>query len=99
MSRPPPASALRRRQESSRPPPRQQARRPDHRREVTAKLSGVANVQRQQIEQIIAQPSRFVELDRGDTQSLLPDLGRAGIIAAMRGASDVALVRANDGPE
>src|SRR6267154_2063428 len=53
----------------------------------------------QQIEQIIAQPSRFVELDRGNTQSLLPDLGRAGIIAAMRGASDVALVRANDGPE
>src|SRR5882724_12379654 len=74
-------------------------RRSDHRREVAAKLSGVANVQRQQVEQIVAQPSRFVELDRRNTQSFLPDLGRAGIIAAMRGAADVALVRANDGPE
>ncbi len=74
-------------------------RRPDHRRQIAAKLAWIANVEGQQVKQIVAQPPGFVQLDRGNTQSLLPDLGRGRIIAAMGGAADVALVCANDGPE
>ena len=42
---------------------------------------------------------RLVELERRDAQALLPDLGGRGVVGAMRGAADVALVRAVDGPE
>ena len=80
-------------------PPLAEMRRAQHRREVAAKLAGVADVQRQQIEQVVAQPAGLVELDRRDAQALLPDLGRAGIVGAMGGAADVALMRAHDGPE
>src|SRR5229473_413534 len=71
----------------------------DHCREIAAKLAWVTNVQRQQVEQIVAQPASLVQLDRGNAQPLLKNLGGAGIVAAMGGTADVALVRAHDGPE
>ena len=74
-------------------------RRAQHRGEVAAEFPGVANVQRQQVEQIVAQLAGLVELDRRDAQPLLPDLGGGGIIGAMGGAADIALMRAHDGPE
>ena len=74
-------------------------RRPQHRGEITAEFAGVANVQRQQIEQIVAQLSSLVEFYRRNPQALLEDLGGRRIIGAMGGAADVALMGAHDGPE
>src|SRR6202165_186969 len=74
-------------------------RRAYHRRQIAAELSWIANIQCQQVEQIIAQPASFVELDRRNAQSLLPDFGGGGIVATMRGAPNVALMGADDGPE
>ncbi len=74
-------------------------RRPNHRRQIAAKLSGITNVERQQIAQIVAQAAGFVQLDRRNAQPLLKDFGRAGIVAAMGSAADVALMGANDGPQ
>src|SRR3981081_3566241 len=74
-------------------------RRSDHRREISAKLAGSGNIQSQQVEQVVAQPPAFVELDRRNPQSLLPDFGRGGVVTAMGGAAHVALMRGEDGPE
>ena len=73
--------------------------RAQHRGEVAAEFAGVADVQRQQVEQIVAQLAGLVELDRRDAQALLLDLGGRRIVGAMGGAADVALMRAHDGPE
>ena len=85
--------------EQFRHPPLAQMRRAQHRREVAAKFAGVADVERQQIEQVVAQLAGLVELDRRNAQAFLKDLGGGGIIGAMGGAADIALVRAHDGPE
>ena len=71
----------------------------DHGRQVAAKFTRVANVQRQQIEQVAAKLPRFVQLDRRDAQALLPDFGCGRIVTAMGGAADVALMGTDDGPE
>ena len=74
-------------------------RRAQHRGEVAAKLARVSHVQRQHIEQILARPAGLGEPDRRDAQALLPDLGGAGIVGAVGGAADIALMGADDGPE
>ena len=74
-------------------------RRPQHRGEVAAEFAGVADVERQEVEQIVAQLSGLVELDRRDAQAFLKDFGRGGIVGAMGGAADIALMGADDGPE
>src|SRR5437773_11719122 len=74
-------------------------RGPQHRREVAAKLPGVADVQRQQIEQIVAGTSGLIQLDRRDTNAFLINLPRCRIVGTMGAAADVALVRAHDSPE
>src|SRR3954449_902457 len=74
-------------------------RRAEHRGKVAAEFAGVADVERQQIKQIVTQLAGIVESDRRDTQPLLPDLGGRRIIATMGAAADIALVRAHDGPE
>ena len=79
--------------------PLAEMRRPQHRGEVAAKLAGVSDVQRQQIEQVLARPAGLVEPDRRDAQPFLPDLGGAGIVGAMGGAADIAVMGADDGPE
>src|SRR3977135_1570445 len=71
----------------------------DHRRQIAPELARIANIQSQQIEQIVARPPALVELDGRNAQSFLPDLGGRGIVAAIRRAADVALMRADDGPE
>ena len=80
-------------------PPLAEMRRADHRREIAAEVARVAHVQRQHVEQVVAQPAGLVEFDRRDAQALLPDFGGVGIVGAMGGAADVALMRAHDGPE
>ena len=73
--------------------------RPQHRGEVAAKLARVADVERQQIEQVLARPAGLREPDRRDAQPFLPDLGGAGIVGAVGGAADIAEMGADDGPE
>ena len=46
-----------------------------------------------------AQPPRLVQPERRNPDALLPDLGGARVVGAVRGAADVALVRAVDRPE
>ena len=79
--------------------PLAEMRRPQHRGEIAAKFARVSDVQRQQVEQIVAQLSGLVEFDRRDAQALLKDLGGGGIVGAMGGAADIALMGADDGPE
>ena len=74
-------------------------RRAQHRGEVAAKLAGVTDVQRQHVEQVLAQPAGFVEPDRRNPQAFLPDLGGTGIVGAVGGAADIALMGTDDGPE
>src|SRR5438445_9351019 len=74
-------------------------RRAQHRSEVAAKLTRVSDVQRQQIEQILARPTGLVKPDRRDAYPLLPDFGRGGVVGAMRRTADIALMGADDGPE
>ena len=85
--------------EKLRQPPLAEPRRADHRREVATEIAGIAGVGGEHVEQVVAQRAGLVEADGRDAQAFLPDLGGAGIVAAMRGAADVALVRAHDGPE
>src|SRR5947208_6944461 len=73
--------------------------RADHGREIAAKFPGIADVQRQQVEQVVAQAAGLGELDRRNAYSLLPDFGGGGIVAAMGRAADIALMGANDGPQ
>ena len=74
-------------------------RRAQHRGKVAAKLARVSHVQRQHLQNILARPSRLGESDRRNAQTFLPDLGRTGIIGAMGGAADIALMGADDGPQ
>src|ERR1700754_599841 len=70
-----------------------------HGGKIAAKLAGIPDVQRQQIEQILARPAGLIKLDRRDAYSLLPNLGGTGIVGAMGSTADIALMGTNDGPE
>ena len=74
-------------------------RRADHGCEVAAKLPRMPHVQHDQIEHVLAQPARLVQPKRRNPDALLPDLGGARVVGAVRGAADVALMRAVDRPE
>ena len=80
-------------------PPLADPGRADHRREVAAELARVTDVQDDRLEHVGAQRAGVVELERRDPDALLPDLGRAGVVGAVGGAADVALMRAVDRPE
>jgi len=71
----------------------------NHRREIAAEVMGVADIERDHVEDVLAQSAGLVELDRRNTQAFLPDFGGIGIVRTMGGAADVALMRAGDGPE
>ena len=73
--------------------------RADHRREVAAKLARMPHVQHDQVEHVLAQPARLIEPERRNPDALLPDLGGRRVVGAVRGAADVALMRAIDRPE
>ena len=74
-------------------------RRADHRREVAAEIVRMAHVGRQHLQHVAPHHAAVVEPQRRDADALLPDLGGAGVVGAVRGAADVALVRAVDRPE
>ena len=71
----------------------------DHRCEVAPELARMADVQDDHLEHVGAQAAFLVELERRDADALLPDLGGARVVGAVRRAADVALVRTVDRPE
>ena len=75
------------------------ARRADHRREIAAEVARMAHIEHDHLVDVSRRTPSVVELQRRDADALLPDLGRAGVVGAVRGAADVALVRAVDRPE
>ena len=85
--------------EQLRQPPLAEMRGAEHRGEVAAKIARVADVQRDHVEHVLAQPPGLVELHRRDAQAFLVDLGRHRVVGAVGRAADVALMRAHDGPE
>ena len=85
--------------EQLREPPLADPRRADHRREVAAEVARMAHVEHDHLVDVVAPLAAVVELQRRNADAFLPDLGRAGVVGAVRGAADVALVRAVDRPE
>ena len=75
------------------------ARRADHRPQIAHEVVRVAHVGRDHLQHVVAQLAGVVELERRDPQPLLPDLGRARVVGAVRGAADVRLMGAVDRPE
>ena len=75
------------------------ARRSDHGREIAAEVAGMAHVEHDHLVDVFATLAFLVELQRWDTNTLLVDLGGAGVVGTVRGAADIALVGAIDRPE
>ena len=78
---------------------RAQARTADLGREIAAEVARVAHVERQHLEQVLPQHAGLGEAHRRQAQAFLPDLGGAGVVAAMGGAADIGVVRAHHRPE
>ena len=73
--------------------------RADLRREVAAEVARMAHVQRQHLQQVLAQHAVFGQAHRRDAQALVPDFRGGGVVGAVRGAADVGVVRAHHRPE
>jgi hypothetical protein len=71
----------------------------DHRAQIPEEIVGVAHVDGDHREHVLPQGTRVIELERRDAQPLLPDLRGPRVVRAVRGAPDVALMRAVDRPE
>ena len=67
--------------------------------EVAAEVSGVADVQRQHLQDVLAQDAVLREAHGREAQALVPDFRGGGVVGAMRRAADVGVMRAVDGPE
>ena len=80
-------------------PPLADMRRADHRREIAAKIARVADIGRDHLEEVAAHLAAIVEPQRRDADPFLPDVGRGGVVGAVRRPADVALMRAVDRPE
>ena len=59
----------------------------------------MADIGHQHLQHVAPHLAAVVEAQRRDADALLPDLGRSRVVGAVRGAADVALVRAVDRPE
>ena len=75
------------------------ARRADHGREIAAEVAGMAHIEHDHLVDVLAPLALLVELQRRYADAFLVDLGGAGVVGPVRGAADVALVRAVDRPE
>ena len=79
--------------------PRAQMRRPDRRPEIAEELARVPHVRRDHPEHVVARRAAVVQQERRHAEPFLPDLRGRGVVAAVRRAADVAVVRAVDRPE
>ena len=70
-----------------------------HCREIAPEVAGMADVEHDQLVDVLAPHALVVEFQRRDAEAFLEDLGGGGVVGAVRGAADVALVRAVDRPE
>jgi hypothetical protein len=75
------------------------ARRPHHRPQVALEVARVPHVGGHHLQHVVAQLAPVVQLERGDPDALLPDLGGARVVGAVGRAADVVLVGAVDRPE
>jgi hypothetical protein len=73
--------------------------RTDHCGEVTSKIARVAHIGRDHFEDVATQLAAIVEPQRRDPDALLPDVGGGGVVGAMRGTTDITLMRPVDRPE
>src|SRR5215813_5457487 len=80
-------------------PPLAHAGRAQHGPQVAREVARMAHVGGDQLHHVVAQATCIVELERGDADAFLPDLRGPGVVGAVGGAADVALVGAIDGPE
>ncbi len=74
-------------------------RRADHRREIAAEVARMAHIGGDHLEEVAAHLAAIVEPQRGDADAFLPDVGRGGVVGAVRRAADIALMRPVDRPE
>ena len=80
-------------------PPLADMRRADHRREIAAEIAWVPDIGRDHLQEIAAHFAAIVEPQRRDANAFLPNVGRGGVVGAVRRAADVALMRPVDRPE
>jgi hypothetical protein len=73
--------------------------RAHHGPQVALEVARVAHVGRHHLQHVVPEHAAVVELERGDANAFLPDLGGARVVGAVGGAADVMLVRPVDGPE
>src|SRR5262252_1306627 len=73
--------------------------RAEHGLEVAREVARMAHVGGDQLHHVVAQATCVVELERRNADALLPDLRGPGVVGAVGGAANVALVGAIDGPE
>jgi len=73
--------------------------RADHGGEVAPEVARMAHVEHDHLVDVLAPRALVVQLQGRDAQAFLEDLGGTRVVGAVRGAADVALVRAVDGPE
>ena len=76
-----------------------QPRRADLRRQVAAEIARMADVQRQHLQQVLAQHAVLGQAHRRHAQALVPDFGGGGVVGAVRGAADIGMMRAHHRPE
>ncbi len=80
-------------------PPLPDAGRAHHGPQVALEVARVPHVGRHHLQHVVAQLAAVVELERGDADPFLPDLGGARVVGPVGRAADVVLVRPVDRPE
>src|SRR5215469_2511726 len=74
-------------------------RRADHRSEIATEVARMTHIGCDHLEEIAAHDAAVIESQRRDAESFLPNLGRPGVVGAVRRPANVALMRAIDRPE
>ena len=74
-------------------------RRTNHRHQIAAHIARKPRIGDDHTHQIFARQAPLAEQDGRHAQPFLPNLRRTRIIATMRGAADIRVMRAHDRPE
>ncbi len=71
----------------------------DHRREIAAEVARMADIGGNHLHHVAPELAFGIEAQRRDADAFLPDLGGGGVVGAVGGAADIALMGAVDRPE
>ena len=74
-------------------------RRTNHRHQIAAHIARKPRIGDDHTHKVFARQAPLAEQDGRHAQPFLPNLRRTRIIAAMRGAADIRVMRAHNGPE